>query len=167
MLKAVLHSKAGRIELGDQSLRWRDLFKWIAGLGLLLAALAVLLSTVALAANCTYRKNSLGNNRYHCTDGRSGTLRTDSLGNVRDSGSGTIWRKDSLGNVRGSDGTTYRQDSLGNVRSSNSKSGERVTWRKDSLGNLRGSDGTVCRTDSLGDVRCGGGSTPPSLLKTE
>lgn len=27
MLQAVLHGKAGRVEQGDQSLRWRELFK--------------------------------------------------------------------------------------------------------------------------------------------
>ncbi len=102
------------------------------------------------AADCTYRKDSLGNTRYQCDDSKSGTLRKDSLGNVRDSQSGTTWRKDSLGNVRSSEGTTYRKDSLGNVRVSNPGSGETVTWRKDSLGNLRASDGTVCRADSLG-----------------
>ena len=119
------------------------------------------------AADCTYRKDSLGNTRYQCKDGSHGTLRTDSLGTVRDSGSGTSWRKDSLGTVRSSDGTTYRRDSLGNVRANNSKSGLKVTWRKDSLGNLRASDGTLCRSDSLGTLRCDGGSTPPAVFKSE
>ena len=132
--------------------------------GLLSAALAVLLSGTALASDCTYRKDSLGNTRYQCDDDKSGTLRKDSLGNVRDSGTGTTWRKDSLGNVRSSEGTTYRKDSLGNVRVSNPGNGDTVTWRKDSLGNLRASDGTTCRTNSLGQVRCDGHSTPPALL---
>ena len=136
----------------------------------------VLLPTLALlafsptglaASDCTYRKDSLGHTRYQCQDGRHGSLRTDSLGTVRDSGTGVTWRKDSLGNVRGSDGTTYRQDSLGNVRASNGKCGLNVTWRKDSLGNLRASDGTLCRSDSLGTLRCDGGSTPPAVFKSE
>ncbi len=138
-------------------------------LTLLLPTLALLVfcQTGQAASDCTYRKDSLGNTRYQCQDGRHGTLRTDSLGTVRDSGSGTSWRKDSLGNVRSSDGTTYRPDSLGNVRANNSKSGLNVTWRKDSLGNLRASDGTVCRTDSLGTLRCDGGSTPPAVLNAK
>ena len=122
---------------------------------------------LGIAGDCTYRKDSLGHTRYQCQDGRHGSLRTDSLGTVRDSGSGTSWRKDSLGNVRSSDGTTYRQDSLGNVRASNGKSGLNVTWRKDSLGNLHASDGTLCRSDSLGTLRCDGGSTPPAVFKSE
>ncbi|TFF74185.1 hypothetical protein DRM94_13785 [Aeromonas taiwanensis] len=125
------------------------------------------LPQLGVAGDCTYRKDSLGHTRYQCQDGRDGSLRTDSLGTVRDSGSGTSWRKDSLGNVRGSDGTTYRQDSLGNVRASNGKSGLNVTWRKDSLGNLRASDGTVCRNDSLGILRCDGNGTPPAVLQSE
>lgn len=114
---------------------------------------------LGIAGDCTYRKDSLGHTRYQCQDGRHGSLRTDSLGTVRDSGTGVTWRKDSLGNVRGSDGTTYRQDSLGNVRASNGKSGLNVTWRKDSLGNLRASDGTLYRSD--------GGSPPPAVLQPE
>ena len=108
-------------------------------LGVLAGALLLLVVQSAGAADCTYRKDSLGNTRYQCDDGNSGTLRKDSLGNVRDSQSGTTWRKDSLGNVRSSEGTTYRKDSLGNVRVSNPSTGETVTWRKDSLGNLRSS----------------------------
>ena len=141
-----------------------------------LSSLTLLLSTLVLlafspigltASDCTYRKDILGNTRYQCKDGSHGTLRTDSLGTVRDSGTGVTWRKDSLGNVRSSDGTTYRQDSLGNVRASNSRSGLNVTWRKDSLGNLRASDGTLCRSDSLGTLSCDGGSTPPAVFKSE
>ena len=141
-----------------------------------LSSLTLLLSTLVLlafspigltASDCTYRKDSLGNTRYQCKDGSHGTLRTDSLGTVRDSGSGTSWRKDSLGNVRSSDGTTYRRDSLGNVRANNSKSGLNVTWRKDSLGNLRAYDGTLCRSDSLGTLHCDGGSPPPAVLQPE
>ena len=119
---------------------------------------------LGIAGDCTYRKDSLGHTRYQCQDGRHGSLRTDSLGTVRDSGTGVTWRKDSLGNVRSSDGTTYRQDSLGNVRVSNPGTGDTVTWRKDSLGNLRSSDGTRCRTNSLGQVRCDGPSTPPAVF---
>jgi len=130
----------------------------------LLAAVLTLVQNPVLAANCTYRGDSLGNTRYQCDNGRRGTLREDSLGNVKDSGTGTTWRTDSLGNLKGSDGTTYRQDSLGTVRGSNSRSGERVTWRKDNIGNLRASDGTVCRTNSLGQLRCRGESTPPTVL---
>ncbi len=133
-----------------------------------LALIVIVLSPFSVhATDCTYRKDSLGTTRYQCKEGKTGTLRTDSLGNVRDSGTGTTWRKDSLGNVRGSDGTTYRQDSLGNVRGSNATSGERVTWRKDSLGTLRASDGSVCRTDSLGTLRCDGSSTPPTVLQAK
>ncbi len=128
--------------------------------------LGLLFQTVQ-ATDCTYRKDSLGNTRYQCDDGKSGTLRTDSLGNVRDSQSGTTWRKDSLGNVRSSEGTTYRKDSLGNVRVSNPGTGDTVTWRKDSLGNMRSSGGTVCRTDSLGTLRCDGNGTPPAVLQTK
>ena len=131
----------------------------------LLAAVLTLVQNPVLAANCTYRGDSLGNTRYQCDNGRRGTLREDSLGNVKDSGTGTTWRTDSLGNLKGSDGTTYRQDSLGTVRGSNSRSGERVTWRKDNIGNLRASDGTVCRTNSLGQLRCDGQSMPPALLE--
>ena len=58
-----------------------------------LSSLTLLLSTLALlafspigltASECTYRKDSLGNTRYQCQDGRHGTLRTDSLGTVKD-----------------------------------------------------------------------------------
>ncbi|MEZ6993954.1 MULTISPECIES: hypothetical protein [unclassified Aeromonas] len=128
------------------------------------AALLLLAVQNVWSTDCTYRKDSLGNTRYQCDDGKSGTLRKDGLCNVRDSQSGTTWRKDSLGNVRSSEGTTYRKDSLGNVRVSRPGTGDTVTWRKDSLGNLRASDGTTCRTNSLGQVRCDGSSTPPALL---
>ena len=124
-----------------------------------------LLPLTAQATNCTYRDDTLGNTRYQCDNGKHGTLRKDSLGNVKDTATNTIWRKDSLGNIKGSDGTTYRQDSLGNVRGNNYKSGERITWRKDSLGNLRASDGTVCRPNTQGQLRCDGLSTPPTLLE--
>lgn len=147
---------------------WPSICNWVAGPGLLVVTLTAFKPSPVLAENCTYRKDSLGNTRYQCKVGKTGTLRTDSLGNVRDSGSGSTWRKDSLGNVRGSDGTTYRQDSLGNVRSSNTKTGEKVTWRKDSLGNLRASDGSVCRTDSLGTLRSDGCTTsrwPRPMMK--
>ncbi|WP_323061060.1 MULTISPECIES: hypothetical protein [Aeromonas] len=139
----------------------------VGRLGLLFTVLIIFLPGTALADGCTYRKDSLGNTLYQCSDGKTGTLRTDSLGNVRDSGNGTTWRKDSLGNVRGSDGTIYRQDSLGNVRGTNTNTGERVTWRKDSLGNLRASDGITCRTDSLGTLRCNGNSLPPTALQAK
>lgn len=144
---------------------WHSILNRVTGSSLLAVTLIVFMPSMVLAENCTYRKDSLGNTRYQCHDGKTGTLRTDSLGNVRDSGSGTTWRKDSQGNVRGSDGTTYRQDSLGNVQGSNAKTGEKVTWRKDSLGHLRASDGTVCRADSLGELRCDGDSVPPRVLQ--
>ncbi|MFQ2616609.1 hypothetical protein [Aeromonas caviae] len=134
---------------------------------LLVALLLGLLLQTVTATNCTYREDSLGNNRYRCADGKSGTLREDALGNIKDSGTGITWRKDALGNLKGSDGTLYREDSLGNVRGSNSKSGKRVTWRKDSLGNLRASDGSICRSNSLGYLRCDGQSTPPTLFEGE
>lgn len=53
------------------------------------AALLLLGVQNVWSADCTYRKDSLGNTRYQCDHGKSGTLRTDSLGNVRDSQSGT------------------------------------------------------------------------------
>lgn len=133
-------------------------------LGLLFLAL---LPGGAQATNCTYREDALGQTRYQCDNGKRGTLREDALGHIRDSGTGTRWRKDALGNLKGSDGTTYREDALGNVRGSNPKTGERVIWREDSLGNLRASDGTVCRTDALGQLRCRGESTPPGLLQSK
>ena len=52
-------------------------------LGVLAGALLLLVVQSAGAADCTYRKDSLGNTRYQCDDGNSGTLRKDSLGNVR------------------------------------------------------------------------------------
>ena len=45
---------------------------------------------LGIASDCTYRKDSLGHTRYQCQDGRHGSLRIDSLGTVRDSGSGTV-----------------------------------------------------------------------------
>ena len=138
---------------------------WLATRQLSLAALLLgLLQSTALAANCTYREDALGHTRYQCNDGKQGTLREDTLGNIKDSGTGITWRTDSLGNLKGSDGTTYREDTLGNVRGSNLKTGERVTWREDSLGNLRATDGTVCRTNALGQLKCSGASLPPVLL---
>ncbi|WP_434429199.1 hypothetical protein [Aeromonas veronii] len=138
---------------------------WLAARQLSLAALLLgLLQSTALAANCTYREDALGHTRYQCNDGKQGTLREDTLGNIKDSGTGITWRTDFLGNLKGSDGTTYREDTLGNVRGSNLKTGERVTWREDSLGNLRASDGTVCRVDALARLKCTGDSRPPSLL---
>lgn len=138
---------------------------WLAARQLSQAALLLgLLQSTALAANCTYREDALGHTRYQCNDGKQGTLREDTLGNIKDSGTGITWRTDSLGNLKGSDGTTYREDTLGNVRGSNLKTGERVTWREDSLGNLRASDGTVCRVDALARLKCTGDSRPPSLL---
>ncbi len=155
----------GRIITGQNRLPGADLR------ALLVALLLGLLPQTVLAANCTYREESLCNSRYRCDDGKSGTLREDALGNIKDSGTGITWRKDALGNLQGSDGTTYREDSLGNIRgsnsNSNSKSGKRVTWRKDSLGTLRASDGTVCRTNSLRQLRCDGQSTPPTLFEGE
>ncbi|WP_234936722.1 hypothetical protein [Aeromonas caviae] len=70
---------------------------------------------LGIAGDCTYRKDSLGYTRYQCQDGRHGSLRTDSLGTVRDSGTGVTWRKVSLGNLRASDGTLCRSDSLGTL----------------------------------------------------
>ena len=138
---------------------------WLATRPLsLLALLLGLTPQIVFAADCTYREDALGHTRYQCNDGKQGTLREDTLGNIKDSGTGITWRTDSLGNLKGSDGTTYREDTLGNVRGSNLKTGERVTWREDSLGNLRASDGTVCRVDALARLKCTGDSRPPSLL---
>ncbi|HHQ4598873.1 TPA: Fic family protein [Aeromonas veronii] len=46
----------------------------------------------------------MGHTRYQCNDGKQGTLREDTLGNIKDSGTGITWRTDSLGNLKGSDG---------------------------------------------------------------
>lgn len=110
--------------------------------------IAILLAFQA-HADCRIRPDAVGNARYHCDNGESGILRKDSTGAVRDSRTGTTWRKDSFGNVRGSDGSRYRPDSFGNVRSSDG-----TTWRKDRFGNVRASDGTNCRTDSFGKTSC-------------
>lgn len=68
---------------------------WLAAGLPTLVLLAI--SPIALAAaDCTYRKDSIGNTRYQCQNGRSGTLRTDSLGTLRAS-DGTVCRSDSLG----------------------------------------------------------------------
>ena len=100
-------------------------------------------------AACTYRPDALGNVRYSCDAGVSGTYRTDVLGTTRDSRTGTTYRTDVLGNTRSSNGTTWRTDSLGTVRGSDG-----TTWRKDSLGTWRSNNGNTCRTDSLGTMRC-------------
>lgn len=100
-------------------------------------------------AACTYRVNSLGTTVYSCDGGQNGTLRTDSLGTMTDSVTGTRYRTDSLGTTRGSDGSSYRTDSLGTIRGNDGSS-----WRKDSLGTWRSNTGTTCRTNSLGTMRC-------------
>jgi len=100
-------------------------------------------------AACTYKVNSLGTTVYSCDGGQNGTLRTNSLGTVTDSVTGTRYRTDSLGTTRGSDGSTYRTDSLGTIRGNDGSS-----WRKDSLGTWRSNTGTTCRTNSLGTMRC-------------
>ena len=100
-------------------------------------------------AGCTYRVNSLGTTVYSCDGGQNGTLRTNSLGTMTDSVTGTRYRTDSLGTTRGSDGSTYRTDSLGTIRGNDGSS-----WRKDSLGTWRSNTGTTCRTNSLGTMRC-------------
>jgi hypothetical protein len=120
----------------------------------------LLLWPLAGMADCTYRPDSLGNTRYQCDNGQSGTLHQDALGNVRDSGTDTTWRKDALGNLRSSEGDVYRKDALGNLRGSDG-----TTWRTDSLGNLRSSEGTVCRKDALGTLRCDGDEAPPVVFE--
>ena len=80
----------------------------VTGYGI--ALLVWLLAVGAQAANCTYQKNSLGQVRYRCDDGRQGTLKTDSLGRVRDSGTGQQWRQDANGTWRSNDGQTRRED---------------------------------------------------------
>ncbi|UUI58949.1 hypothetical protein [Aeromonas salmonicida] len=130
----------------------------VTGYGI--ALLVWLLAVGAQAANCTYQKNSLGQVRYRCDDGRQGTLRTDSLGRVRDSGTGQQWRQDANGTWRSNDGQTRREDALGRIRQSDG-----TVWRTDAQGKQKASDGTVCRTDSLNRTQCrGGDSKPPSLL---
>ena len=130
-------------------------------------ALALMVIAVAIgsaeAADCNYQKDSLGQTRYRCDDGRKGTLRQDSLGRVHDSGTKQTWRQDSLGTWRSNVGLQMRKDSLGRVHQSDG-----TIWRTDSLGQQRASDGTVCRTDSLKRTLCrGGDSKPPSLLPTK
>ena len=130
----------------------------VTGYGI--ALLVWLLAVGAQAANCTYQKNSLGQVRYRCDDGRQGTLKTDSLGRVRDSGTGQQWRQDANGTWRSNDGQTRREDALGRTRQSDG-----TVWRTDAQGKQKASDGTVCRTDSLNRPQCrGGDSKPPSLL---
>lgn len=112
--------------------------------------MVVLLSLPAVASqasDCTVRKDSFGQSRYRCDDGRHGTLRTDSFGNVRDTGSDKKWRKDSFGNWRSDDG---------------------AHWRKDSFGNWRASDGSQCRQDSFGNWRCHGEeAAPPAVYDSD
>ncbi|ENY70630.1 YsrA [Aeromonas diversa CDC 2478-85] len=115
-----------------------------------------------VAADCTYRTDSLGYTRYQCDDGKQGTLREDAIGNVKGSGTGATWRTDALGNLKGSDGTTYLGDS---GRGNNPNSKELVIWREDSLGNLRASDGSVCLTNALGQLTCSGENTPPTWFE--
>lgn len=130
----------------------------------LLVLLMLGLAVSAQAANCTYQKNSLGQVRYRCDDGRQGTLKTDSLGRVRDSGTGQQWRQDANGTWRSNDGQIRREDALGRTRQSDG-----TVWHTDALGQQKASDGTQCRTDTLGRTRCQGGeSQPPSVWpKTE
>ncbi|HDT5895345.1 TPA: hypothetical protein QHC12_004610, partial [Aeromonas hydrophila subsp. hydrophila] len=67
---------------------------WLATRQWSLAALLLSLTPqVVFAADCTYRKDALGHTRYQCDDGKQGTLREDALGNIKDSGTGTTWRK--------------------------------------------------------------------------
>lgn len=120
------------------------------------ALLLCLPLTASQASDCTLRKGTIGPLNYRCDDGRSGSLRTDSLGNVRDSATGERWHKDSLGQWRSSEGKQWREDSNGQWRS---KQGER--WRKDSMGNWRSNDGGRCRQDSFGNWRCKGEQLAP------
>lgn len=83
------------------------LLRFVSLLLLLLNGLPV------LVANCAYRENAFGHTRYQCGDGKRGTLREDTIGNIKDSCTGTTWRYDALGNLKGSDGTTYSKDALG------------------------------------------------------
>ncbi|MFS1161631.1 hypothetical protein [Aeromonas salmonicida] len=63
---------------------------WLATRSLSLAALLLCLTPqIVFAADCTYRKDALGNIRYQCDDGKQGTLREDALGHVRSSNSKT------------------------------------------------------------------------------
>ena len=105
-------------------------------------ALALMVIALAIgpaeSADCTYQKDSLGQTRYRCDDGRKGTLRQDSLGRVHDSGTRQTWRQNSTGTWRSNDGQQMRKDSLGRVHHSNGP-----TWRTDTLGQQRSSDGTI------------------------
>jgi len=83
-----------------------------------------------VSAECSTRKNALGNLEYRCSDGRKGQLRKDALERWQDTESRTTYRTTPLGNVQGSDGTHYRKDALGHYRSNDGK-----VYRKDALGN--------------------------------
>lgn len=73
---------------------------WLAARQLSLAALLLgLLQSTALAANCTYREDTLGHTHYRCDDGEQGVLREDSLGNLRAS-DGTVCRTNALGQLK-------------------------------------------------------------------
>ena len=133
----------------------------VTGYGI--ALLVWLLAVGAQAANCTYQKKSLGQVRYRCDDGGQGTLSTDTLGRVRDSGTGQQWRQDANGTWRSNDGQIRREDALGRTRQSDG-----TVWHTDALGQQKASDGTQCRTDTLGRTRCQGGeSQPPSVYEDD
>lgn len=58
-----------------------------------------LLPLATYAADCTYREDTLGHTRYQCDDGKQGTLREDSLGNLRAS-DGTVCRTNAQGQLK-------------------------------------------------------------------
>lgn len=90
---------------------------WLATRQLSLVGLPLCLTPqIVFAADCTYRKNALGNTRYQCDDGKQGSLREDALGNIKDSGTSITWRTDSLGNLKGCDGILCRINALGQLK---------------------------------------------------
>lgn len=99
-------------------------------LALILSAFIFTAISLQASAECSTRKNALGNLEYRCSDGRKGQLRKDALERWQDTESGTTYRTTPLGNIQGSDGTHYRKDALGNYRSNDGK-----VYRKDALGN--------------------------------
>lgn len=47
------------------------------------------------------KKRPLGDTRYQCDDGKQGTLREDALGNIKETGTGTTWRRTRSAILRG------------------------------------------------------------------
>lgn len=86
-------------------------------LALILSAFIFAAISSLASAECSARKNALGNSEYRCSDGSKIQLRKDALERWQDTESGTTYRITPLGTVQGSDGTRYRKDALGNWQS--------------------------------------------------